>query len=209
MSETRPFVEDGSQYGVSRTRFRRMRKREKRDLMVQWFREHFDHPDNAGTPWWDGEHHWIWGGPYDAAEELHAKFADVASEKLIEEVVKEVESEGTTEWGRLGIKDGEEEEGEEAARELKGGVSVEVPEQVLAPVAVEERNGKIALVPHRDSLLRVADQDFNSWREPIMGHIHELLVTDFREGTNHTRVRDRLVAVYKYLSDDIPEIKER
>ncbi len=119
MPEKRPFVEDGSQYGVSRRQFRRVRKDEKRYLMVQWFHEHFDHPDNVGTPWVDGEYLWIWGGPYDAAEELHAKFGDVASEKLIEEVVKKVESEGTTDWGRRHTpEDEEEEEGEEAASEL-------------------------------------------------------------------------------------------
>jgi hypothetical protein len=56
---------------------------------------------------------WNQNGPHDAAEELHSKFGDVASEKLIEEVVKEVEkSEGITEWGRH--EDGQEEEGEEA-----------------------------------------------------------------------------------------------
>jgi hypothetical protein len=119
MSEKRPFVEDGSQYGVSRSQFRRMRKDEKRYLMVQWFHEHFGHPDNVGTPWVEGEYLWIWGGPYDAAEELHAKFGDVASEKLIEEVVKDVESEGTTDWGRHHTpEDGEEEEGQEAESEL-------------------------------------------------------------------------------------------
>jgi hypothetical protein len=96
-----------------------MRKDEKRYLMVQWFHDHFDHPDNVGTPWNEGEYLWIWGGPYDAAEKVHAKFGDIASEKLIEEVVKEVESEGTTDWGRRHTpEDGEEEEGEEAASEL-------------------------------------------------------------------------------------------
>jgi hypothetical protein len=35
MTEKPPFLEDGSQYGVSRTQFRRMRKAEKRELMVQ------------------------------------------------------------------------------------------------------------------------------------------------------------------------------
>lgn len=44
MAEKRPFLEDGSQFGVSRTQFRRMRKAEKRERMVQWFRQNFEDP---------------------------------------------------------------------------------------------------------------------------------------------------------------------
>ena len=94
-----------------------MRKNEKRDLMSQWFHQYFDHPDNVGTPWVEHEYLWIWGGPYDAGEELHAKFGDVASEKLIEEVVKEVEAEGITDWGRHHVPE-DQEEGEQAPDEL-------------------------------------------------------------------------------------------
>ena len=112
MDEKLPFVEDGSQFGVTRARFRKMRKAEKRELMVQWFHQHFDHPDNVGTPWVDHEYLWIWGGPYDAKEQLYAKFQGVANETLIDEVVAEVESEGVTDWGRHYIPDGEYEKAE-------------------------------------------------------------------------------------------------
>jgi hypothetical protein len=115
---------------------------------------------NAGTPWVEGEYLWIWGGPYDAAEELYAKFGDVASEKLIEEVVKEVESEGTTDWGRRHTpEDGEEEEGEEAASELRSldtfsdepssdyGTSIEYEARERARAALDEVQKALDQIP--------------------------------------------------------------
>jgi hypothetical protein len=85
MREKRPFLEDGSQYGVSRTAFRHMRKADKRDLMRRTV---------------FGQLSDLHFNPYDAAEQLHAKFGDYVSEQLLEEVVKEVESDGVTDWGR-------------------------------------------------------------------------------------------------------------
>jgi hypothetical protein len=108
MAEELPFLEDGSQFGVSRSAFRRMRKAEKRQLMVQWFFENYEDPANK-TPRLDNEFHFIWGGPYDARDELYSKFGDVASESLIEEVVKEVERGGLTDWAPVRTVDEPEE----------------------------------------------------------------------------------------------------
>lgn len=83
-----------------------------------------------------------------------------------------------------------------------------VPDQSPAPVRVEERDGKIAKVHDRDSPLRAAEKDFNAWREPVIDHIRELTSGDFREGTNHSRARDRLVALDRLLPGDIAEVKE-
>jgi hypothetical protein len=44
MKEKPPFLEDGSQFGVSRSSFRRIRKAEKRELMIQWFHQNFEDP---------------------------------------------------------------------------------------------------------------------------------------------------------------------
>lgn len=43
-SRQRPFLDDGSQFGISRTQFRSMRKAEKRELMVQRFHQNFEDP---------------------------------------------------------------------------------------------------------------------------------------------------------------------
>jgi len=94
-----PFLEDGSQWGVSRSAFRRMRKAEKRDLMLQWFEQNFEDPAER-TPYEsaEGGYIWIWGGPFDAREELFSKFGGIASESLIEEVALEVEKGGVVLW---------------------------------------------------------------------------------------------------------------
>jgi hypothetical protein len=49
MKEPRPFLEDGSQFGVSRTGFRRMRKAEKLGMMVDWFHQNFEDPAEKHT----------------------------------------------------------------------------------------------------------------------------------------------------------------
>ena len=51
MAEKPPFLEDGSQFGVSRTVFRKKRTAEKRELVVQWFHENFEDPTNSTFSW--------------------------------------------------------------------------------------------------------------------------------------------------------------
>lgn len=99
MKQVRPFLEDGSRFGVSRTVFRRMRKAKKRELIFQWFYKNFEDPAER-TPYEsaEGGYQWIWGGPYDAREELYSKFGDFVPESLIEEVVEEIEQDGLMEW---------------------------------------------------------------------------------------------------------------
>jgi hypothetical protein len=95
----RPFLEDGSQFGISRTDSRRMRKEQKREAMVEWFHQNFEDPAQR-TSYVSAEGGYLWnhGGPYDASEQLYDMFGDLVSEKLIEEVVEEVEADGLSEW---------------------------------------------------------------------------------------------------------------
>src|SRR5262245_34602401 len=99
MKKVRPFLNDPDYDAVSRTAFRRMRKAEKRELMVRWFHENFENPAES-LPYEsaEGGYQWIWGGPYDAREQLFDKFGDFVPESLIEEVAEEVEREGVTDW---------------------------------------------------------------------------------------------------------------
>jgi hypothetical protein len=99
MKQKRPFLDDGSEFGVSRTQFRRLRKVEKRELMVQWFRQNFEDPAER-TSYVSAEGGYLWnhGGPYDAKEQLFDMFGSNVSEKLIEEVAEEVEADGITDW---------------------------------------------------------------------------------------------------------------
>ena len=67
--------------------------------MEQWFRENFEDPVER-TPYVsaDGGYIWIWGGPYDAREELYKRFGDSVPEIVIEELASKLESE-CGEWG--------------------------------------------------------------------------------------------------------------
>lgn len=78
------------------------------DVMETWFREHFEDPAQH-TPYEssEGGYIWIWGGPYDAEEELTAKFGDIVSQDLIDSVVEKLQLE-CFEWaGTLGDYDDE------------------------------------------------------------------------------------------------------
>jgi hypothetical protein len=95
----RPFIEDGSQFGMSRETFEQMDEEEQREAMVEWFHQNFEDPANS-TPW-DGENKeymYLWGGPYDANEQLSDKFGNIVSDELIETVAKEIENDGIVDW---------------------------------------------------------------------------------------------------------------
>jgi hypothetical protein len=99
MANKRPFLISDSGSHISRSAFRRMRKAEKLELMIEWFEENFENPAER-TPYEsrEGGYHWIWGGPYEARDELYSMFGDLVPEALIEEAVEKVEEEGVTEW---------------------------------------------------------------------------------------------------------------
>ncbi len=67
--------------------------------MVEWFHANYEHPDEH-TPYEtaEGGYQWIWGGPYQAAEELAEYFAD-AEENEIEEAATRLQDEnGIYDW---------------------------------------------------------------------------------------------------------------
>jgi hypothetical protein len=100
-----PFLIDEDGHEISRTDFRRLRKAQKRQLMVEWFNGNFEDP-SISTPRNDGEFTFIWGGPYETRDELYGKFGDLVPEALIEEVAEEVEQDGITDWAPV-RKDGD------------------------------------------------------------------------------------------------------
>jgi hypothetical protein len=66
------------------------------EAMVEWFWENFEDPVHH-TPHDEGEYVFIWGGPYDAREELEAAFSSTTSERAIEIATDSIETEGF-EW---------------------------------------------------------------------------------------------------------------
>jgi hypothetical protein len=70
------------------------------DAMVEWFFSNFEDPAER-TPWDEGKYVYIWGGPYDAREELYAAFGAAASERAIDAAVDRIEEDGF-EWAPSG-----------------------------------------------------------------------------------------------------------
>lgn len=90
------------------------------DRMVEWFLENYEDPAQR-TPYEsaEGGYIWIWGGPYDALEQIGDHFPH-EDQDLIEAAVSEVERDGIVDWAPVpspddyddGDRDEPEEEGE-------------------------------------------------------------------------------------------------
>lgn len=68
------------------------------EMMRDWFFNHFEDPAER-TPYEsrEGGYIWIWGGPYDAREELESEFSGVVPDDVIDELVEEL-SRDCWEW---------------------------------------------------------------------------------------------------------------
>lgn len=86
------------EHPISKDSFRNADPEIQRDVMETWFRKNFEDPAER-TPYEsaEGGYIWIWGGPYDAREELQSEFSNIVPEELIEELADELESE-CPEW---------------------------------------------------------------------------------------------------------------
>lgn len=95
----RYYSADDSEFGVTPSKLKRLSKARQREYLLAWFGDQYEDPANE-TPYdsSEGGYQFIWGGPYDAREELYEEFGHLVSEELIEDVVSEVESDGLTEW---------------------------------------------------------------------------------------------------------------
>lgn len=96
---TRYYSENDFERGVTRSQLKRLGRTRQIEYMRHWFDKNFEDPTNE-TPYnsREGGFLYIWGGPYDAAEELFGEFGDFVPEDRIQAVVDEVESEGLTDW---------------------------------------------------------------------------------------------------------------
>lgn len=90
--------------GLTKSQFKRLPRAEKREVMLAWFGQNYEDPAQR-TPYEsaEGGYQYLYGGPFDAHEELGDEFYDVAPEKLIREVAEGLERESyewthTPEW---------------------------------------------------------------------------------------------------------------
>jgi hypothetical protein len=64
------------------------------EMMEDWFRLHYEDPAQR-TPYEsaEGGYIYIWGGPYDAREELEQNFQDTVAQDVIDELVEKLQGE--------------------------------------------------------------------------------------------------------------------
>jgi hypothetical protein len=93
----RYFSAEDEETGITPAALKRLGRERQKQYMRYWFRRNFEDPANE-TPWMDGEYQYIWGGPYDARDELYSEFEDLVPEDRIDVLVTEVERGGISDW---------------------------------------------------------------------------------------------------------------
>jgi hypothetical protein len=75
-----------------------MSREQASEAIKEWFFQNFEDPvDNTPHETAEGGYLYIWGGPYETRDIIENVFADTASEQLIEEIIGELEEDGS-EW---------------------------------------------------------------------------------------------------------------
>ena len=138
------------------------------DALVEWFFGRFEDPVHR-LPYVtaEGGYQWIYGGPYDAREELEKNFPNVAQD-IIDAAVNEIELDGLTDWAPVSRledyvdPDDDEHFGEhnlnEVVRELEELISG-IPEPAGDPVFRLGDDGRVHMAAAPDRQLDVSDGD--------------------------------------------------
>lgn len=73
-----------------------------REVLRRWFSTRYWDPANE-TPYVseEGGYIYVWGGPYDAGEELQERFSGLVPEDVIDEVVEDLQRDGIYEWAPI------------------------------------------------------------------------------------------------------------
>ena len=72
---------------------------EKVDMMVEWFNHQFEDPQND-TPYVKdhGGYLYLWGGPFDASDQIQAEFSNAVDFDTMMLAVDKVQADGVVEW---------------------------------------------------------------------------------------------------------------
>lgn len=97
MAKTPPYFRDGEE--ITREYFLELDSTGRIASMRDWFFDMYEDPAQE-TPFnsREGGYQYIWGGPFDAQEELYGNFGDTASEEEIQTAVELIEENGMTDW---------------------------------------------------------------------------------------------------------------
>lgn len=88
---------DGRRY--SKSQIERLPTQQQIKLIVDWFHSLYEDPA-VRTPFEtaEGGYQWVWGGPYDAREEVGDNFWHVASQEIIDAAVTQITRDGLYDW---------------------------------------------------------------------------------------------------------------
>ena len=95
----RYYSEDDQEVGVTPSQLKRLGKAKQFAYMRFWFNRNFEDPSNE-TPYnsEEGGFQYVWGGPYNALEQLGDEFGDIVPHERIEQVAERVERGGIIDW---------------------------------------------------------------------------------------------------------------
>lgn len=97
--QKRYYLEDDAEAGITRSQLKKLGRQRQIAYMQAWFRRYFEDPAHE-TPYEsaEGGYLYIWGGPYDAHEELEAEFGQFVPFGRIDEAARELERGGLVDW---------------------------------------------------------------------------------------------------------------
>jgi len=97
---TRKYWHPDYTHSISAEGLRSAEKDFQKKIMKEWFLSNYENPvDHTPYESAKGGYIYIWGGPYDAKEELFSEFGEIIPEETIDEVAEELEEqEGCTDW---------------------------------------------------------------------------------------------------------------
>lgn len=95
----RYYSDDDEERGITPSELKRAGRQRQMEYVRHWFERNFEDPANE-TPYSseDGGYLYVWGGPYDAREQLYDEFGQLVPADRIEEVADQVEAHGILEW---------------------------------------------------------------------------------------------------------------
>ena len=79
---------------ISKDELRKADRKTQLEVMETWFRDRFEDPaEHMPYESAEGGYVWIWGGPFDAQEELESKFSGVVPDDVIDELINKLSRE--------------------------------------------------------------------------------------------------------------------
>lgn len=93
----RYFQDFDDEIGVTLSRLRRFGRERQWPYIRHWFRRMFEDPANE-TPQSEGRFRFVWGGPYDALDELQGEFSGIPFERLADFAERLERQGGVIEW---------------------------------------------------------------------------------------------------------------